>query len=394
MNTPLLSIIIPTRNRYKTLIPVIESIVSHIENSDIEIIIQDNSDDNSDFLSYLNNKNFQIINYFYEQTKLSMVENSENAISNSNGKYLIFIGDDDTVNPIILDVVKKMDKENIKSLIYPIANYFYSDVKFNKQYGFNRPSALSFNKNITSCIETLSSNEELNRVQKIGGIFILDLPRLYHGIVRKDLVESIRFVYGKYIPGPCPDMTLSVALATIINKYHRINLPLSVAGNSFASEGGKGPTNAHIVKLEDKSWLNSADIQDWDNNIPKIFSRQTIWCQSLFHVLSINDKPRINYKALYDDMIFSCPKKALDYVVYLYNKIDLPFFERILSLTKAFLKRYVRNVLFLAPTSFIEFSIKLRGDYKKKNIHLQVNSIDECMSILQKESMNILQNNL
>lgn len=391
MNSPLLSIIIPTRNRYKTLIPVIESIME-LNKSEIELIIQDNSDDNTVIKDYLLKSKYFSLKYFYTSNKISMVENTELAIVNASGKYFIFIGDDDIVNPKIVEIVQYMDKNLIYCLIYPIANYFYKDVIFNKEYGFNKPATLSFNKEISCYFISLNTKDEIARVADSGAIYILDLPRLYHGIVKKEIIYQIKNTFGKFVPGPCPDMTLSTSLALILEKFHKINIPLSVAGNSSISEGGKGPTNQHIVKLEDKDWLNQNDILDWNENIPRIFSRETIWAQSFYHVLSLKKVIDINYITLYNNMLFSCPKIVIKYIKPLYKKLKLPLWRKYKSLFLAFLRRYFRILLFSLPSSAIEVAIKLRGDFNHKVAFNNVTSIKQCMNLLGTYTSDYLNN--
>lgn len=388
MNRPLLSIIIPTRNRYATLIPVVEALEKRFVDSDIEILVQDNSDNNIVFTNYLKESVVNKLKYFYYPHKVSMVENSEFAIANSTGSYLIFIGDDDIVNPMIMKVVEIMEMKNIQSIIYPIANYFYPDVKFHKEYGFHKPGLLSFNRDIDYRIAVLNTKQEIERVKRIGGIFILDLPRLYHGVINRALIEKVYREYGKFVPGPCPDMTTSTAIATLIDFHHKINIPLSVAGNSSASEGGKGPTNGHVVNLEEKSWLNQEDIKDWNNKLPRIFSRETIWAQSFFHVLSLTSRPQLNYKAVYNSMIFSCPNKVLPLVNKLYfSTVEKP--SGYVQILIAYFKRYFKIFVFSCPVSIIEKFMLLRGDYRAKQEIAGVKSISECMSILEINSKNI-----
>ena len=60
----LLSIIIPTKNRYSTLLPVLDSIIDNLSNEyEYEVIIQDNSDDNKPCIDYLSNKNASKLKY-------------------------------------------------------------------------------------------------------------------------------------------------------------------------------------------------------------------------------------------------------------------------------------------------------------------------------------------
>lgn len=48
----LLSVVIPTKNRYETLIPLIR-VLAKWDDADLEIVIEDNSDDNNEFISFL-----------------------------------------------------------------------------------------------------------------------------------------------------------------------------------------------------------------------------------------------------------------------------------------------------------------------------------------------------
>lgn len=391
-NSILLSILIPTRNRYSTLIPVINTIQDHIQVNNYEIIVQDNSDNIKEISKYLDGTSASNVKYFHTKEKLSMVQNSELAISNANGEYLIFIGDDDIVNPIIIKAVQMMKARGIKSLIYPIANYFYQNVTFHKIYGFNRPGSLSINREISMNIKVLDTEEELRKVVGIGAIYILDLPRLYHGIIERKLIEEVKLKFGKYIPGPCPDMTTSTALACILKKHHQINIPLSISGVSSASEGGKGPTNSHIVKLENKDWLDQNDILDWNSNIPRIFSRETIWAQSAYHVLSlIKDPINFNFKYIYDSMIFSSPKEVLQYVEPLYNRLDMEKSERKINLFKAYTKRHLRNVLFSLPSVFLDLTTKIRGDYRNTTLVSGLNTIEDCIQFIERNNKTQIQ---
>ena len=49
MKSPLLSIVVPTKNRYYYLLKLIE-LVESIGSPELELVIQDNSDDNDEFL--------------------------------------------------------------------------------------------------------------------------------------------------------------------------------------------------------------------------------------------------------------------------------------------------------------------------------------------------------
>ena len=127
---PFLSIVIPTKNRYEYLKVILE-VIKNFRNEDLEIVIQDNSDNPSekdDFFSYVNGLNDSSIKYFYCNENLSINENSDKAVLNSKGKYVCFIGDDDCVTSHIVDAARWMESQAIDVLTFYCPSYIWSDV--------------------------------------------------------------------------------------------------------------------------------------------------------------------------------------------------------------------------------------------------------------------------
>ena len=382
----LLSIIIPTKNRYGTLIPVIQSITQYVDMNKCEVVISDNTFDNSQILPYLSDWNEKNIKYHHVEYSISMVENTENAISYAIGEYFIFIGDDDFVSPYILDIVELIYKKGILSLTYPIANYFYANVFFKKKYAYNNPSTLQIIRDFDLELRKVNPEKELMKNTQIGSIFITTLPRLYHGIIHYSVVYKIKEKYGKFVPGPCPDMTLSAALSFVLDCYYHINYPVSISGASPNSEGGKGPSNAHVVKISDKAWLNQEDVLDWDNNIPFIFSRETIWAQCMSHVLRISDSNlKINYIRIYISMLLNCPRVTFSYINPLFYRVIRKRKLYVFIYLFTYFKRFFKKILFLMPSIFLNVIVYLRGDFKRNRCIHNLENIDECMQFIKKE---------
>ena len=139
-NVPLLSIVIPTKNRYETLIPAVMAILHSINDHRVELVIQDNSDNPSEI-----QKNFFIafsdgrVKYAHKAGPLSMSENTEAALERAIGEYVTFIGDDDFVAPDILDFVQDFSERGILAAIYPPAYYWWKSVKFSVPSRFHQP---------------------------------------------------------------------------------------------------------------------------------------------------------------------------------------------------------------------------------------------------------------
>ena len=72
----LLSIIIPTKNRYQYLQECLLSL-RKLDPRRVEIIVQDNSDDTSSFKDFLNNLEAPNIRYYHQDGFLSQTDNSD-----------------------------------------------------------------------------------------------------------------------------------------------------------------------------------------------------------------------------------------------------------------------------------------------------------------------------
>ena len=124
MKSPLVSVIIPTRNRQEYAEKTIRQIAEL--NQNIEIVVQDNSDD--DYLKELLNDllSNENIKYSYCETPLPFSENYNRAMERVTGDYVCALGDDDGILPNISECAIWM-KENEIDVIKPAKDqvYFY-----------------------------------------------------------------------------------------------------------------------------------------------------------------------------------------------------------------------------------------------------------------------------
>ncbi len=300
----LLSIIIPTKNRYECLIPVVSALLKFIGNESVELVIQDNSDDNKSGLLFFEDLKDQRVKYFYYQDSLSIQENTSFAIDNAKGKYLIFIGDDDLVSPHIYNVVEFLNKKNIDCLVFDSAYYWWNTVYFEKENYYHRKNALWLPINQSLELVERSTQDELERMLQSGAGIFLRLPKFYHGIVRRDILEKIKDKTGTYVPGSSPDIAFSTALSLVLKNYYHINFPLSVFGASRNSGGGMTANKKHYGKIEDQKFLPKNIIENWNNLIPRIWSEKTIYAQTVTEVLKVfNSNKQFNYITFYGTML-------------------------------------------------------------------------------------------
>ena len=299
-NSTLLSVLIPTKNRYSTLFEVITLFVKYINEKNIEFIIQDNSDENREALFFFNERSDIRIKYFHTSDKLSIVDNTIKSIENSSGEFLIFIGDDDFISPKIMRFVNEMKEKNMDCLIYNPAYYWWGSLNFANKNHYFQPNAFWNPHNQNEIFEEKNANAELYAFLDSGAAFFSSLPKLYHGILRKNVLNKIKEITGTFLPGSSPDLAFSIAISLSINKYYYVNYPISVFGASNNSGGGWTVSKKHYGKIEDQAHLPKKCLENWSDKIPRIWSEKTIYAQTTIEVLKeFKSIEKFNYKGGY-----------------------------------------------------------------------------------------------
>lgn len=346
---PLLSIIIPTKNRYKTLIPVIETILK-IESKDFELVIQDNSDNTDQIEKFLDKNSDERIKYYYSAEKLSQTGNSDLAVKNSIGEYVCFIGDDDAVMPFIVEVAKWM-KENKFSILRCVKPEYSwpgmpttstSDIKkgvlVNKQYSYR--------------VQKIMMQNALNHTLFKGGASMKKIPCLYHGIVANKVLQKIYNTTGSYFPGPSPDMANAVALTQVENEYVLVNIPVVISGKSNSSIGGQGVKHNHVNHIDNVPHLHSKTSKEWSSIVPKYWTGPTIWAESVLKSLKAfgsSKEININYLLATIYVFHYQHRKQIfegyDWSVFKWNKFMFALADQFFIRARFFLKNrlYSRN---------------------------------------------------
>tara|TARA_B110000211_G_C14027489_1_gene530557 strand:- start:346 stop:1482 length:1137 start_codon:yes stop_codon:yes gene_type:complete len=372
---PLLSIIIPTKDRYITLIPVLKAIYLDFKDKNVEFIIQDNTNDNLEVLQFLNDLNCEKIKYFHEPTSLPITQNCDLAIKNSIAKYVIMIGDDDYILPSITDAVLYMEKNEIECLNSNTADYYWPDLTFKFQTKASKSDSLMINKPIKKEFININPIDELNKVIKSGGTNFYNLPRLYHGIVKREVLDKIFDKCQTFFPGLSPDMANSSALAIFTKKFSIYNFPFSISGKSPKSAGGMGVNHKHTGDLNKKEFLDKKLLMHWDKKIPYFWTGDTIYAQSLFHSLKSCDyKGTINYNKLYAHLFIFERRSLL--------REMKPVKSSIISNPLNFLIIFYWSLYFFITRVF-NYGLRNFFPQKKYIIYEKVNSIEKCVKKIE-----------
>ncbi len=273
---PLLSIIIATKNRVSYCINSIETILSNA-NDDFELIVQDNTDtlELKDYL-FANLTDKRLV-YRYTPPPFSSIANFNAALELATGEYVCLIGDDDGVCATIFEVVKWAKNNNIDSVCPKVfVDFYWPDAFYHGSKGYVYIPYYS---------KTIS---KLNPQSKIKGLLndgIVDymkfnLPKLYHGLVKKSCLDEIKAINGYYIGGLSPDIYTAVSLSFFVKNHVVIDFPITISGACKVSTTVAGLNGGHSGLLSEAPHFRDRGVYEWDKRIPKYYSVQTIWAES------------------------------------------------------------------------------------------------------------------
>ena len=345
MSNPLLSIVVPTYNRYPYLEKLIELIDSFNED-EIELVIHDNTEDNSEIVSYLSSHNYRNVQYFHRKDHIPVTLNSDLAILNSSGKYVCFIGDDDGVMRNILDYVKWMDENGIDSLrSEPPISYSWPG---SKGIIYDSSSKLLFHKP-TGKREIVTDFKKVRKYNlRRGGLEQSKNPRIYCGILRRDILFLVYEKTGTFFPGPSPDMASSTALGYYVKKHAIIDDILVLAGSCPKSAAGMGRQHKHSGRIEDVPWLPKNTAELWEERIPKLWTGETIYAESTIKAIKALDHTEdlrfMNYPYLYASFLVYHPHDWKVVRPHIKLKSVFPFCGALLKVFSQRLHSFLKNV--------------------------------------------------
>ena len=361
----LISVIIPTKNRFKYCLAAINSCLK-LQNEKIQIIVQDNSDaSNEEVIKELLEKNSNI-KYNYHSGVLSFIENFNEAVSLADGKYLCMIGDDDAVLPNIITETENMQKNDIDALI-PGLNSVYiwpSEKPFVK----GAENGYLCIDNIKKKQKYVNSRKAIKDLMATGGQNYQqhDIPRLYHGIVKVEKLLEIKNVTKHYFGGLTPDIYNATCLCYVCDKVLRLNYPITVSGICPTSGSADSATGRHTGKLEDAPHFRGHASYEWDNKAPAIYSVESIWGETVLKALKdFNDiKSYDKFSVLYLDAI--CLRKYPQFkneIVEHAKKYKINLFSLKLKSNIIFLNQFVKKAI--------------KKVFKKKNSVLKLYNIEQ-----------------
>jgi glycosyltransferase involved in cell wall biosynthesis len=292
ISRPLLSIIIPTYNRQECAASAIRCALA-IPSNDIEVVVQDCSD--NDLLSSIiaPERLDKRLSYRYERPAV-MMENWNRAIGRATGEYICIIGDDDGVNPEIVQAAAWAKSNALDGLAVAVESHYlwprsgvpstaYSKF-FNKALDGHLEIS-PFQGYITTDVDI---EVELRKFVRDGGVYFqhFNLPKLYHGFVHRRCLDAVREKVGAYCVYLSPDIFLSLTIACTAPRLAVTDYPLTIPGASKASNS--------IIHSEDKKrQLKDLKVMpefrnngyNWSELVPHLYTVPPIWADSAIKAL-------------------------------------------------------------------------------------------------------------
>lgn len=240
-----LSIIIPTRERAEYLAHCVRTCLqSPLQN--LEVLILDNA--STDMTpSVVVSLTDPRVRYVRNQRRLSMRDNFEKGLQLAQGDVLCCIGDDDgLLAHAPEEALEILDKKNLGALSATRAHYRWPDLLV----GGKNTALVPRRTGVT----ILNSREQLRILLKHCDYY--RLPCLYHGFVRRSVVQRVLEHQDRFYLSSQVDMYSAIALSMEDIEYAFSRSPLIINGSSKRSNGashfgGGGSLEKALWKKED-----------------------------------------------------------------------------------------------------------------------------------------------
>lgn len=346
---PDLSVIIPTVDRQDFAEIVVRKIIDRYPQ--YEVVVSDASADDSLRLRLADLIATARIVYTRPGTNLTVVQNFEHARQMATGDYFLFLGDDDCVGPDI-DVAVTWAKMNAVEALasytfnFP-AVYLWPGIKYRTMNsGYD---AKLFIKKFNSATWPVDGRKAIEHTLGDAGTRGPGLmPRAYHGLVSRALVDRIVARYGAMFGGVSPDIFSATLISAEAASIYRTEYPFCLPGGSPKSTAGLAISMTHRAKLRENPHIAPFKDLVWDPLIPEFYSPLTVWAFSFKKALDmLADQELVpNYVRLYARCLLYNREYATEIIAAIrnYERLNGGIRVRLAAEIAAEAKRFVGRV--------------------------------------------------
>lgn len=334
---PYFSIVVPTLNRCDTLKYTLDTIIDQNYEA-FELIVSDNcSSDKTEKIVKAAQKKHANVRYIKPHRTLSMSRHWEFALSHAQGEYVAFVGDDDGMAPNALPKAHAI-----------LAQFKQPEALASLNCEYHWPSSpLPGHSNIaryplTSEVYECDSIEYLKKTLNFDFPY-RNLPLIYNGFLKKDIINKIKSKSGSFFKSCIPDVYSGIAVASQTESFVFTEAPLFIYGVSGHSNGA----NSSRDKSSDKSFF----IED---TIP--FHKKIPYCVSIPMLVAESIYQCIDAKLL-DETFSPDPKKLSEKAIHGSQYLGKERYDESINAIQLYANEFQLNIRNLVKNyPFIGFS--------------------------------------
>lgn len=289
--TPLLTVVMPTHNRSQYAKFSISSVLA-VKNPDLQLVVHDTSDTDELEKFVMTTIHDDRLKYIHHPQRLSMTENHNAAMDAADGEYVCLIGDDDTIMPEAMEAVAWAASQEIDALSpLVVANYAWPDFR-SRFFGMGHAARVYIRKQFGSA-RRCDAGHSLRLALQGAAQGTEKLPKVYHGFVRRRIMEMLRERSGAYFHGSSPDVSGAVGVAMMLPFFVEVDYPLTLPGASGRSNTGRSAVNTHKGALSNDAQTAEFAARGWPAEVPRFFSVETVWAHAAIDTIRRVDESHL-----------------------------------------------------------------------------------------------------
>jgi hypothetical protein len=211
---------------------------------------------------------------------MSSIDNFNRVVDAASGRFVCLIGDDDGLHADAVDAVAWADQAAIDCLQGSVGHEYIWPSHPGSAGGHNGTLSMpTFSGRMQTQRGPLNLQPLLNR----GGTQYLDLgyPRLYHGFVRRSVLEKMRKEGGPVLGGLSPDIYAAVSLSQLAGLTVTLDFPLTIPGVCATSTTAtEGKAKGYSTNIREAPHFRSREWYTFNASLPPFYCVDAIWADS------------------------------------------------------------------------------------------------------------------
>ena len=249
------SVVVPTRNRPETLRATIQSCLAQ-EYEDCEFIVVDNASSSEQTREVVSSFSDTRLKFFEYRDSLAMTANWNRVLEHAQGRWVLFIGDDDGLCRGALQVLADViDQGKIEAVRWAYATYTWPGAQADGS------------KLVVPLGHEVAIRNTTDRLQSMAAAAAPPIvPQAYHALLSADVVRRAKAT-GPVFDGPCPDLFSGVLAAQFYDQFAELQTPITIAGfspksNTIAvhSSSSENETRDDFLKLNSEAGLRPHEL--------------------------------------------------------------------------------------------------------------------------------------